>query len=163
MMQSDMFKLASLARPGYSALRNARKMFDVVERPPDAQDLISEAQGHYDPDLRRATIPFGAENPINTKRHEILHGYQQWLTRKNLNPVARFGATNMKAQLPDIHNSFTGGLRELALETDARIGAMKSIPKGVVDMAHAAPYYAKSFEGAGKIPFKLMGLLRHLV
>ena len=155
---SDWF---TMARPGYSALRSARKSFDVKMTAPTIQQYLAGDQGYYSPRKQLVTVYNTAENPLAVKRHELIHGYQDNGIRMAMNPLSIFGMRNPAA--PDRSTSLVGGLRELALETDARVGELKSVPEGVRSMVKDAPHYTGAFQGLARLPFSILGLMRRFV
>lgn len=150
-----------MSTPGFAKLRSARRMLQVQRSSPTVQEMLEGIQGYYDPARRTVNVFHGATDPRDTLRHELLHGYQDVSLRMAKNPMATYGAKDFRQGVDP--GSFTSGMRNLALELDARIGASRSIPAGLADMARSAPAYAKDFTGLGKLPYATLGLLGKLL
>ena len=173
MTHSEMLKLATwdqtiskpfLSRPGFKAVMDSRQKMTVnPQARPSVQDIIQNHQGYWDTEKKEAGVFTTADDPLLTKRHEILHGIQDVGKPENLNPMQRFGGAAIRQESPAVNNTFLGGLKHLAAELDARIGSTKSIPAGAASMIWDAPVYAKKMMGAAKIPFNILSLLSRLV
>ena len=145
------------ARPGFKALRDARREIGSEFVNPTAQQLIAGHQGGYDSTNRIVKVLTTADDPIGTGRHELMHGYQDVLLRKDKSPLSIFGAKVFNPSWSPA--TLRGGLQHAAMELDARIGAMRNIPGAVADLARNSSGYVNHFQGLGKLPYSILGLL----
>lgn len=147
-----------IPRPGVKNLLKLRRRFKVSEQAPFVGDDMKGLGGQYLSRSRTAIIPKRSlgEDARQIGRHEVMHGYQYNSRRKDMNPLTLFG----RRKSP--RGSLMEGIRDVALETDARIAERKSILGGLNAMRQDAPGYIKTMEGVAKLPYQFLSLFSHL-
>jgi hypothetical protein len=159
-----------LPRPGFKALRAARQDFNLKRVHPDISQVIGTRPrpgapvnwGSYNPATKTAEVPYHFDYAIRQhtpqvdRRHELLHGYQHNLPASVVPdaPVSRLGIGGATMDnLGKNKGSLCDSLKELMLETDARIGANRNPVTGALQMLDDAGEYTGKFQGLAKLPW----------